>query len=69
MQHNRVTSELTGKEISDGDGTFETGGFYYENASFFDLLISEQKPQKIETAVQSVEVAERIRKRLPEYKK
>lgn len=67
MRKNCVIAELTGKEVSDGDEPFETGGFYYENASFFDLLISGQKPQEIETTIQSVEVAECIRKRLPEY--
>lgn len=67
IKQNCVAAELSGKEISDGEEPFETGGFYYENASFFDLLISGQKPQEIETTVQSVEVAECIRKRLPEY--
>ncbi|MEN6313809.1 MAG: Gfo/Idh/MocA family oxidoreductase [Clostridiaceae bacterium] len=68
IQRNCVITDLTGKEISDGEEAYEAGGFYYENASFFDMLISGQNPQEIATAVQSVEVAECIRKRLPEYK-
>ena len=68
MQRDCVVADLTGKKISDGEESFEVGGFYYENASFFDSLISGQNPQEIAAAVQSVEVAECIRKKLPEYK-
>ncbi|HBX88142.1 MAG TPA: hypothetical protein DEG09_05945 [Marinilabiliaceae bacterium] len=67
IQKNCVITDLTGKEVLDGDEPFETSGIYYENASFFDSLISGHNPQEIETTIQSVEVAECIGKRLPEY--
>jgi predicted dehydrogenase len=68
IRRNCVVTEINGNGLSDGNETFAEGGFYYENASFFDSLISGQNPQEIATTVQSVEVAECIRKRLPEYR-
>lgn len=67
IRKNCVIVDLTGKEVSDGDEPFETSGIYYENASFFDLLISGQKLHEIEKAIQSVGIAECISKSLPGY--
>lgn len=69
LMKNQVIVDATGKEVSDGDDAFEYMGFYYENASFFDDIRAGRKPVcDLKSTVQSVEVAECIRNRMPEYR-
>ena len=65
----KIISDVSGKEISDGKEMFEESGFYAENKSFFDDISMGKYPENnITTAVQSVEIADCIRKRIKEYK-
>lgn len=49
---------------------FECSGFYDENASFFDIIRSGAEPSSdVSTGIQSVDVANYMRNRLPSYKK
>lgn len=64
-----IKVDVTGKIISDGEKLFETNGFYSENASFFDALLTGKKPQgDIASCLQSVELAECIRNKQKEYR-
>lgn len=67
LYEDSVAAGVSGRDVSDGKETFETCGFYNENASFFDLLRSGQKPHDLESALQPVELAECIQKRASEY--
>ena len=56
--------------IGDKDTLFESNGFYEENASFFDLIQSGVSPSSdVATGIQSVEIADCLRKRKPGYSK
>lgn len=62
----RVYKSITGKESE----MFECSGFYDENASFFDIVRSGAEPSSdVETGIQSVDIADYMRKRLPSYSK
>lgn len=68
LANGEIITDLTGNEISDGGNMFESNGFYYENASFFDALREGKRPSgSIETAMQSVEIADCIKKRESNY--
>jgi myo-inositol 2-dehydrogenase / D-chiro-inositol 1-dehydrogenase len=68
VQKNKIVLELSGNGMPDGREAFEKEGFYYENKSFFDDIRAGRNPTgDLISALQSVEVAECIRKRLPEY--
>lgn len=68
IESNEVKLDVTGKQISDGVEMFEESGFYAENASFFNDIRAGRKPiNDIRSGLQSVEVADCIRKRQPEY--
>lgn len=61
-KNNESTAVYEGYHYSDGGDVFETNGFYYENASFFDSIRSGRTPEHtLETAVQSVIIAQCIR--------
>jgi myo-inositol 2-dehydrogenase / D-chiro-inositol 1-dehydrogenase len=69
LKGGKVVLDVTGTDISDGAGLFEYTGIYYENASFFDDVRAGRKPSSdLASTVQTVEVAECIRKRVHEYK-
>lgn len=68
VSKNEIIRDLAGDGSPDGGEAFESEGFYYENKSFFDDIIAGRKPTgDLRTALQSVEVAECIRKRAEEY--
>lgn len=68
LRKGKVVADVDGNDISDGEEIFETGGFYYENASFFDALRAGKKAEgNIITSLQSVEVAEHMRRNEAEY--
>jgi myo-inositol 2-dehydrogenase/D-chiro-inositol 1-dehydrogenase len=68
VEKNEVKLKINGKELSDSEAMYELNGFYNENASFFDDLRAGRRPKgDLKSSFQSVEVAEYIRKRLPEY--
>lgn len=69
IRMNEIVSELTCNNMSDGPDAFEREGFYYENKSFFDDIIAGKTPSgNLESAMQSVEVADCIRNRISEYR-
>ena len=69
IEKNKIVTDVTGNDISDGNELFESSGFYYENETFFNDLKSGIAPKgDLKSAVQSVEVAECMEKRLLEYK-
>lgn len=60
--------ELNGINLSGNSDEFVLNGFYDENKIFFDDIRSGRKPANdILSAVQSVEIADCIRNRLPEW--
>lgn len=68
MHNNEVLADLSGSDITDGEELFETNGFYAENASFFDDIRAGRRPvDDIRSGLQSVEIADCIRRRLEEY--
>jgi len=68
IQENQVRDMRTGADVDGGGEPFETGGFYHENASFFDDIRSGRRPKgDVKSALQSVEVAQCIRERRAEY--
>jgi len=64
-----IQSDLSGTEISDGAEAFELGGFYGENAAFFEDVRAGRHPAgDLRSARQSVDVANCIRERRDEYR-
>lgn len=69
FEKNRQVAEVYGTDISEGTELFETNGFYNENAAFFDSIRNGNKiSADVSTALQSVEIADCIRKRKSEYR-
>jgi myo-inositol 2-dehydrogenase / D-chiro-inositol 1-dehydrogenase len=68
MAGGKIQLDVTGDDISDGSEMFETNGFYGENAAFFDALRNGLRPSgDIASGLQSVEIADYIRKRISIY--
>jgi len=68
VQKGNDVLDLIGNEVSNGDEMFETCGFFDEDAIFFDTLKAGKRPKDdLESALQSVEIADCIRNRYPEY--
>nr|MBQ4318366.1 Gfo/Idh/MocA family oxidoreductase [Clostridia bacterium] len=70
----RLTCTTEGKVYKTVNGMhetiFESNGFYNENASFFDRIRRGQAPfSEVEGGIQSVEIADFMRRRESEYKK
>jgi myo-inositol 2-dehydrogenase/D-chiro-inositol 1-dehydrogenase len=64
----QIQLDITGSELSASDDMFLLNGFYEENAAFFDNLRAGIKPAgDIASGLQSVEIADSIRKRKREY--
>lgn len=59
----------TGADMEDGTAFFESNGFYYEVASFIELLSRGEINTEglVETTVQSVELAQAVRERRAQY--
>lgn len=63
-----VIKHISGSELCDSDEIYITNGFYNENAMFFDQLKSGKKiKDDIYSAIQSVEIAEFMRKGKKQY--
>lgn len=64
----RLAAEVGGEEVGDGTALFELGGFYRETVAFLDALAAGRPPSPgLREARQSVEIAERLRRRAAEY--
>jgi predicted dehydrogenase len=70
LHRGETVADIAGDSICDASQNFIAGGFYNENASFFDDLLADRRPVgDIASGLQSVEIADCIRLRLPEYVK
>ena len=59
---------LSGNDVSDGDNLFESNGFYAEVCTFINAVRTKTQPREaISSSLQCMEIAEHIKKRLPEY--
>jgi len=68
IERNSIVMDITANDTLDGTEPFEREGFYYENKSFFDDIIAGRKPSgTLDTALQTVDVANCIRERRNEY--
>lgn len=66
--NNEKAWEIDGADIAGCTDDFVLGGFYHENAMFFDAVQRGQKPEgDIASGLQGVEIANCIRKRHPNY--
>lgn len=64
---NDVTDIITGDSLVDNTDMFEESGFYEENRNFFELVRAGNKTQDVSSGLQSVEIADFIRKRKTKY--
>lgn len=68
IKKNDIMLEQDGKDISGSEEEFILHGFYNENESFLEDIRNGRKPAgDIQSGLQSVEIAECIRKRMKEY--
>lgn len=66
----RLAEDISGREITPEQDLYITNGFYSENESFFNDIKAGRKPAgDLRSVLQSVEVADSIRKRKTEYAK
>jgi predicted dehydrogenase len=64
----QVIKELNGADLSGGTEIFRTNGFYQEDAAFFDAIREGREPAgNLSTTLQSVELEDCIRRRVPSY--
>jgi predicted dehydrogenase len=70
VEKDKVVSDISGHALSTVHELYETNGFYAEDASFLDDIRAGKKPvNDVQSALQSVEIAECIRNRKSEYNK
>jgi len=73
LQHyekGKLVEDIYGNEICDDLDMYVTNGFFGENESFFnDIRAGRRPPGDLKSALQSVEIADCIRKRAKEYRK
>ena len=68
VEKNKITQVFGEHQMPDDSQPFEKEGFYYENKIFFDDIRAGRRPaMDLQASLQSVEVADCIRKRLPAY--
>ena len=68
VKDKEIVQDISGLELSDSEEMFETSGFYDENRLFFELIRSGAEPFcDLESAVQSVEIADCLRQRKEKY--
>ena len=66
----KLVKAISGEEISGSSEIFMTNGFYQEISSFFDAVKAGRQPESnLQSSLQSVEVADCMRRRVREYKK
>ena len=64
-----LAAESSGDQVGDGTALFELGGFYRETVAFLDCVATGRAPSPgLRESRQSVEIAQRIRERCPEYR-
>jgi predicted dehydrogenase len=64
----KPVAEVGGGEVGDGTALFELGGFYRETVAFLDSVASDRAPSPgLRESRQSVEIAQHLRERRPEY--
>lgn len=69
VENKSIVSDISGLELSSTQEFYETNGFYGEVASFFDDIRAGRKPvDDVKSSLQSVEIADCIRRRQLEYK-
>jgi len=67
--HGELAADLDGEQVGDGTELFELGGFYRETVAFLDAVAAGRAPSpSLRESRQSVEIAERIRHRVVEYR-
>lgn len=66
---NDITDIITGDTLVDSTEMFEESGFYEENRSFFEAVRCSDKTEDVSSGLQSVELADCIRKRRIKYVK
>jgi myo-inositol 2-dehydrogenase/D-chiro-inositol 1-dehydrogenase len=70
IENNTIVQETIGTDLAGCTEAFVINGFYDENAKFFDDVRNGRKPSGgIESALQSVEVADCVRERTLKYAK
>jgi len=63
-----LVEDIAGDKVCDAECMYIASGFYGENEAFFDDLRAARRPAgDIKSGLQSVEIADCIRHRLPEY--
>ncbi|MCK5806009.1 MAG: Gfo/Idh/MocA family oxidoreductase [Lentisphaeria bacterium] len=63
-----TVEDVAGDEVCDAECMYIASGFYGENAAFFDDLRAGRRPAgDVKSGLQSVEIADCMRHRLPEY--
>jgi myo-inositol 2-dehydrogenase / D-chiro-inositol 1-dehydrogenase len=68
IHKNKLEKDFQGRDLSTEDGFYECCGFYDENELFFDTIRSGGKPEgDLKTCLQTVEIAECLKKRIQEY--
>jgi myo-inositol 2-dehydrogenase/D-chiro-inositol 1-dehydrogenase len=68
-ENNEVKMEFADRDILESMEGFVLSGFYEENKSFFEDIRNGRKPTgDIESGLQSVEIVDCIRNRIPEYR-
>lgn len=66
---NDVTHTIVGSDLIDGTEMFLESGFYEENRNFFELVRAGDSTEDVSSGLQSVELADYIRKRKTQYTK
>jgi predicted dehydrogenase len=65
----KLSDELSGDRVGDGTALHELGGFYRETVAFLDAVAADRRPSpSLAESRQSVEIAQRIRERAPEFR-
>ncbi len=68
LEHGAVREDIDGGSLEGASEMYIASGFYGENASFFDDLRAGRRPRgDIRSGLQSVEIADCLRQRCPEY--
>ena len=64
---NETTHVITGDSLIDSTEMFEESGFFEENKNFFELVKLKNNTEDVSSGLQSVELADYIRKRKTKY--
>jgi myo-inositol 2-dehydrogenase/D-chiro-inositol 1-dehydrogenase len=69
LVNGRAELDISGADLAHGSEVFLTGGFFEETAAFFDAVRAGRLPEAdLESALQSVEIMECIRRRRRRYR-